>query len=285
MCSYEDCFKNLIFVKIPLDEQVKIQNFLDKKTAKIDALIEKDKKLIELLKEKRTALINHVVTKGLDPNVKLKDSGIEWIGKIPEGWEVGKIKQFAKVITGSTPQSGNDSYWDGNVVWITPADLSQRSKHIFDSKRKITKEGYSSCGTTYVDKGTIIIASRAPIGYPTIVGTRLCFNQGCKAFEIEKEFISDYCYYYLNAYEEVLTALGKATTFSELSTYDFSSFLVLKPQKTEQLQITKYLDKQTSKIDKTIKLIEKKIEHLEEYKKSLIHYVVTGKVDVRGVEA
>jgi len=281
----EDCFKNLIFVKIPLDEQVKIQNFLDKKTAKIDALIEKDKKLIELLKEKRTALINHVVTKGLNPEAKMKDSGIEWIGEVPEGWSKNKIKHFSKMITGTTPDSGNEKFWDGDIIWVTPADLSQRKKYVSDSKRKITKEGYDSCGTEFVNKNGIILATRAPIGYATIVKTKLCFNQGCKAFEILKEFYPDYIYYFLTAFEEVIISKGNATTFGELSMYDLSSFEILKPRFEEQTQIVQYLDKATLKIDQTIQKIGEKIELLEEYKKSLIHYVVTGKVDVREVVA
>ena len=284
--------KNISMDEIPriqiitptIQEQNNITDFLDKQTAKIDALIEKDKKLIALLKEKRTALINHAVTKGLDLNAKLKASGIQWIGKIPIGWEVKKVKQFSKIVTGSTPDSGNDRYWEGDINWVTPTDLSLRNKYIYDSKRKITKEGYMSCGTTFVKEGTIIMATRAPIGYPAIVKEKLCFNQGCKAFEIKKDFMSDYCYYYFNAYEEVLNSKGNATTFSELSTHDLASFPVLKPSKKEQHQIVQYLDKATSKIDKTIKIIEKKINLLEEFKKSLIHYVVTGKVDVRKSE-
>jgi type I restriction enzyme, S subunit len=264
-------------------EQQKISSFLDKKLSEIHKTIEKDKELIELLKEKRTALINHVVIKGLKPEAKLKDSRVQWIGKIPEGWNLKKIKQFSKIFTGSTPSSGNEKYWDGDIIWVTPADLSARNKYIFDSKRKITKDGYINCGTTFVSKEAIILATRAPIGYPTIVKEKLCFNQGCKAFEIKKDFISDYCYYYLIAYEEVLNSKGNATTFSELSTYDLASFPVLQPTKSEQSQIAKYLDNTTLKIDQTIKKIEEKINLLEEYKKSLIHHVVTGKVDVREV--
>jgi len=221
----------------------------------------------------------------LKPYPEYRDSGIQWIGEIPEGWEVMKVKQFSRIVTGSTPDSGNDKYWEGDINWVTPTDLSLRNKYIYDSKRKITKEGYTNCGTTFVKEGAIIMATRAPIGYPSIVKEKLCFNQGCKAFEIKKDFMSDYCYYYFNAYEEVLNSKGNATTFSELSTYDLASFPVLKPSKQEQLQIVEYLDKVTAKIDKTIKLIEKKIALLEEFKKSLIHHIVTGKVDVRWVEA
>jgi len=162
----------------------------------------------------------------LEPYPKYKDSEIDWIGEIPEAWGVRKIKQLSRIVTGSTPDSGNDAYWDGNINWITPADLSQRKKYSPDSKRKITKEGYDSCGTTFVREGAIILATRAPIGYATIVQEKLCFNQGCKAFKIEKQkIIPDYIYYYLNAHEEVLISQGNVTTFGELSTYNLHHFM------------------------------------------------------------
>ncbi|MCX6748677.1 MAG: restriction endonuclease subunit S, partial [Candidatus Pacearchaeota archaeon] len=264
----------------PIEEQKQIANYLDKKITDINNLLEKDKHLIKLLKEKRIALIRHIITKGINPKVKFKDSGIDWIGKIPEEWNTKKVKLFSRVITGATPDSGNDTYWDGDIIWVTPADLSTRDKYISDSKRKITKEGYLNCGTNFVGKGDIILATRAPIGYPTIVNEKLCFNQGCKAIKILKECISEYCYYYLNAYEEVLNSKGNATTFSELSTYDLASFPILIPSKSEQIKIIEFLDKATSKIDETVKKIREKIELLEEYKKSLIHYVVIDKVNV-----
>ncbi|MCX6750270.1 MAG: restriction endonuclease subunit S, partial [Candidatus Pacearchaeota archaeon] len=194
----------------PIEEQKQIANYLDKKITDINNLLEKDKHLIKLLKEKRIALIRHIITKGINPKVKFKDSGIDWIGKIPEEWNTKKVKLFSRVITGATPDSGNDTYWDGDIIWVTPADLSTRDKYISDSKRKITKEGYLNCGTNFVGKGDIILATRAPIGYPTIVNEKLCFNQGCKAIKILKECISEYCYYYLNAYEEVLNSKGNA---------------------------------------------------------------------------
>lgn len=285
--------KNISMVDIPkisliipsLSDQTAIANFLDKKIAKIDALIKKDKKLIALLKERHYTLINHAVTKGLDPNAKLKDSGIEWIGEIPEEWEVRKIKHFSRLFTGSTPDSGNEKYWDGNITWVTPADLSVQRKFIKESKRTISHEGYINSGTNFVNVGAIILATRAPIGYPTIVGTKLCFNQGCKAFEIKRDFFLDYVYYFLNAGIDILVSKGNVTTFGELSSYDLISFHVLLPSLSEQTTIVNFLDKATAKIDKTIKLIEKKIKLLEEYKKSLIHHVVTGKVDVRGIES
>jgi type I restriction enzyme S subunit len=211
--------------------------------------------------------------------LKYKDSGVDWIGKIPEGWEIRKIKHFARMFTGTTPDSGNERYWDGDVIWVTPADLSQRKKYISDSRRNITKEGYESCGTKYVKKKAIILATRAPIGYATIVGAKLCFNQGCKAFEIQKEYYPDYVYYYLNSFEDVLISRGNATTFSELSMYDLSSFEVPKPSMAEQTQIADYLDAHNSRIDNAIEKDNSLIGLLKEKRTALINQVVTRGLD------
>lgn len=215
----------------------------------------------------------------LKPNPKYKDSGISWIGKIPEGWEVKKVKQFSRLFTGSTPDSGNEKYWDGDITWVTPADLSAQQKFIKKSKRTITREGYDNSGTSFVSTGAIILATRAPIGYPTIVGAKLCFNQGCKAIEIKKDFIPDYLYYYLNAYVDVLVSKGNATTFGELSSYDLTSFKVLMPTIQEQTTIANFLDKKTVEIDALIEKDKKLIVLLKEKRTALINHAVTKGFD------
>jgi type I restriction enzyme S subunit len=210
---------------------------------------------------------------------KYKDSRIKWIEKIPEDWKVRKIKHFSKIFTGSTPESGNDAYWNGEIIWLTPLDLNNSGKFVSSSKRKITKEGFLRCGTRFINKGAIILATRAPIGYPKITNTKLCFNQGCKAFEIEKEFITDYCYYYFVAFEDILKSKGNATTFSELSTYELASFLVLKPPTKEQNIIAYLLDEKILKIDKLIEKDKKLIELLKEKRIALINQIVTKGLD------
>ncbi|MBA7484385.1 hypothetical protein ES707_19910 [subsurface metagenome] len=222
---------------------------------------------------------------GGDNKIKLKlypeymYSGIQWIGKIPKGWEVKKVKQFSRLFTGSTPDSGNEKYWDGDITWVTPADLSTQQKFIKKSKRTITREGYDNSGTSFVSTGAIILATRAPIGYPTIVGAKVCFNQGCKAIEIKKDFIPDYVYYYLNVYVDVLVSKGNATTFCELSSYDLTSFQVLMPTIQEQTTIANFLDKKTVEIDALIEKDKKLIELLKEKRTALINHAVTKGLD------
>ena len=211
----------------------------------------------------------------LKPYPGYRDSRIKWIGEIPEGWEVRKIKHFSKLFTGSTPDSGNEKYWDGNITWVTPADLSVQQKFIKESKRTISHEGYINSGTDFVNVGAIILATRAPIGYPTIVGTKLCFNQGCKAFEIKKDIISDYAYYFLDAYIDVLISKGNTTTFGELSTYDLASFPLLKPPLPDQTTIISFLDKRTARFDALIEKDKRLIALLKEKRTALINHAVT----------
>lgn len=264
----------------PIIEQSQIATFLDNKSRQIDNLIAKKQKLIELLQEERTALINQVVTKGLDPTVPMKDSGIEWLGEIPANWEVTKLKYKAKIINGSTPDTGNAEYWDGNIKWVTPSDISKSNTiEISDSIRKITELGLANCGTNLIPQNSIILTTRAPIGNLAINSLELCTNQGCKA--IVPLNGNPYFYYYqiLN-FSDVLVSLGSGTTFKELSTPALSDFMVATPPIPEQSEIASFLSRKNDEISGTIKFEERQIEHLIEYKTSLINEAVTGKIDI-----
>jgi len=143
----------------PIEEQQAIASFLDRETARIDALIQKKERMIELLKEKRIALITQAVTKGLDANVPMRDSGIEWLGEVPEHWRITSIKHIAKVVNGSTPSSSEPDFWDGDILWATPDDLgSLNDKYLCSTNRQITKEGYQSCGTTIAPGNSIVLS-------------------------------------------------------------------------------------------------------------------------------
>ncbi len=277
----------------PLPDQTAITNFLDKQTAKIDALIENDKKLIVLLKEKRTALINHVATKGLNPNVKLKDSGIDWIGEIPEGWEVRKISSF-----GFFSSSGIDKKTEPDeslVKMVNYTDIYGNDSLVIDSKRELMtvscpRGKMISCN---LKKGDIVFTpsseTEEDIGLSAVILENLkntVFSYHVIRFRpITK--INLFYKKYIGNNHFVLSQFSrtcKGTTRQILTHNDFKGILIILPPIEDQTAIANFLDKATSKIDKTIKLIEQKVNLLEEYKKSLIHYVVTGKVDVRRVE-
>jgi len=280
-----DQIHNMLFVVPPKKEQKKIVDFLDGEIDFIDELIRRYHLFISNLQEKRISLITRAVTKGLNPNVKMKHSGVEWIEEIPEHWEIKKIKYLFKVVNGSTPKSGVEDYWDGDIVWVTPDDLGNLlSSYISESARMLTIEGYKNCGTTLVPKGSIVISTRAPIGHLAIADVELCTNQGCKSLIlISKHVVIKYYFYLLKAAKEILNSLGKGTTFIELGTYSLESLNIPLLPKNEQEQIVQYLNYETQKIDTLIEKIKKQIEYLNEYRISLITNAVTGKIDVRGI--
>ncbi|HQF37462.1 MAG TPA: restriction endonuclease subunit S [Candidatus Dojkabacteria bacterium] len=279
----QDKIKEYYVYTPPLSEQIQISFYLDNKTSLIDRLINNNKKLIKLLEEKRTALINKVITKGLDPNVKMKDSGIEWIGEIPEHWEVKRLKFLGQIVGGSTPSSSEEAFWDGDINWITTADMGNtKGKYIYKSKRTITKAGLDSIGNKIFPVGSLIISNRAPIGYVFISQLPSATNQGCKTIYDIKGNV-DFMYYYLISIRNILESLGKGTTFKELSDTSLESIKVPFPSQLEQNKIVEYLDKKTSCIDETINKVKDENKLLREYRASLISNVVTGKIKVNNL--
>lgn len=258
-----------------MQEQQSIADFLDEKCEKIDKVTSEIEGQIQVLEDYKKSLITETVTKGLDKNVLMKDSGIDWIGQIPGNWQIKKIKYLFKVINGSTPDSDYLDYWDGDITWITPADMPDFG-YISKGERSITLKGYKSCGTTLVPSNSIVVSSRAPIGKINITENTLCTNQGCKCL-VSNNLCNKYYYYFLYSQKEQLIDAGRGTTFIELSTYALSNFYALLPPIKIQEQIADYLDKECEKIDKTINDKKEQLETIKEYKKALIYEYVTGK--------
>ena len=267
----------------PLPDQTAIASFLDKKTAKIDALIEKDKKIIELLKKKRTALINHAVTKGLDPNVKLKDSGVDWIGEIPERWEVVPLKKYLQSFVdyrGATPEKTNEG-----IFLVTGKNIKEGKINYELSKEYVFEDQYE--GVMHRGKpkiGDLLFTTEAPLGEVANVDyEKIALAQRIIKIRGKKQKLDNYYlkYYIMTQlFQSHLQSLATGSTALGLKASNWCFLKLIVPALSEQLQIVQYLDKATAKIDKTIQKIEEKVKLLEEYKKSLIHYVVTGKVDV-----
>ncbi len=253
-------------------EQEAITSFLDSKTSKIDQTIEKDKELIELLKEKRTALINHVVTKGLDPKAKMKDSGIDWIGDIPDGWEVKKLKFFANEKKNKVKDAENKKY-----IGL---------EHIESETGKLKKYGNSND----VDGDTLTFTENNVLFgklRPYLVKVVITQDRGVCSTEIivyeAKEVLPLFLKYRLisKGYIDYVNSLTYGVKMPRADPTTLSNIKLPVPPKKEQFQIVEYLDKETSKIDQTINKIQEKFNLREEYKTSLIHHVVTGKVDVK----
>ena len=210
---------------------------------------------------------------------KYKDSGVAWIGEIPEHWEVIKIKNAFNIISGATPKTDNMAYWDGEITWITPADYNTEDKIISSGKRNITLAGLNSCGTSIVPEGSIIFSKRAPIGLVAINVVPLCTNQGCISCIPKPSVNTKYFYYLMSVLTEWFELFGSGTTFKELSTNNFANFILSQPLILEQQSIAAYLDQKCGEIDELITLQEEMITKLQSYKQSVITEAVTKGLD------
>lgn len=214
------------------------------------------------------------------PYPAYKNSEVEWLGKVPEHWVIASIRYRYSIVGGSTPQSDKQEYWDGDISWITPSDLSKlKSFEIQDSERKITEQGLRSCGTTLVPTGSVILSTRAPIGSLGVTTKSLCTNQGCKALVIQGDGDSRYLAYILSVSTSELNIRGRGATFLELSSDELGSFRMAFPSNPEQQAIAAHLDRETARIDALVAKKTRFIELLREKRQSLITHAVTKGLD------
>ena len=267
----------LPFLIPPIAEQNAIVSFLDDQVSQIDSLIQEAKASIEEYKQWKKSVIFEAVTKGLNRNVTMKDSEISWIGDVPASWNIRKIKNGFSIVSGATPKSDKKEYWDGDVIWITPADYKTEDKYIRGGRRNLSDEGYSSCGTTVVPVGSLIFSKRAPVGTVAINSVPLCTNQGCLSCIPNSTADSEYFYYAMSVFTEQFELFSSGTTFKEISANAFANFTLPCPPIAEQKEIAKYLSVKCSEIDDIRREKQALIDDMEAYKRSLIYEVVTGK--------
>lgn len=206
---------------------------------------------------------------------KMKDSGIEWIGEIPEGWEIRKIKNNFMIYAGATPKSEKAEYWDGGIPWITPADFKTTDKYVSYGRKSLTALGYDSCGTTFVPAGSIIFSKRAPVGSVVIAKNTLCTNQGCLACIPNDAVNSTYFYYCMSIFTEQFELVSAGTTFKEIAASTFASFLLPCPPLSQQNEIVNFLDKESSRIDSMLSKTRSSIEEYKKLKQAVITQAVT----------
>ncbi|EAI0397913.1 restriction endonuclease subunit S [Campylobacter jejuni] len=265
----------------PLKEQEQIANFLDEKCKKIANFIEKKEKLITLLKEQKQAFINKATTKGLDKNVNFKDSGIEYLGEIPQHWKLVRLGLILKTSSGTTPDSGNDKYYKGGqIVWINSGDLNDG--FLKDSKRKITQDALDDYSVLKIfDKDSLIVAMYgATIGKTAILKVNACVNQACCVLEKSAWYNTFYLFYLFNRYKKELISMGSGGGQPNISQDIIKNIKIPLPPLKEQEQIANFLDEKCKKIDLLIEKTEKQIKLIKEYKTTLINQAVCGRISL-----
>ena len=209
-----------------------------------------------------------------------RDSGAKWLREVPTHWDVKRLKALFKVVNGATPKTTAPEYWDGKIVWVTPDDLGKLSHfEIRSTKRRITDEGYDSCGARLVPEGSLVLSTRAPIGHLAIAGIPLCTNQGCRSLVFRHLAIPRYFYFQFLAARPAIASLGQGSTFAELASDALNEVQIVEPPLAEQSAIATFLDRETAKIDSLISKKEHLIELLQEKRAALIGRIVTKGLD------
>ena len=196
---------------------------------------------------------------------------------IPALWETVVVDDVADVYNGATPSTGDEQNYGGNVIWITPKDLSdQKQKFVYQGERNISKTGYDSCSTHLLPINTVLMSSRAPIGLLAIAKTELCTNQGFKSFVPKEDCMATYLYYYLQNHIKQIEQLGTGTTFKEVSRENVLSFPILKPHNAV---LDLWEKKVTALNDKQLEL-QKENENLTKQRDELLPLLMNGQVSV-----
>jgi len=265
-------------------EQQAIASFLDRETARIDALIQKKERMIELLKEKRIALITQAVTKGLDPNAPMKDSGIEWLGEVPEHWEVKRIKHVAtRIQTGCTPPTSKEQYYeDGTIQWFGPSSFTG-DLYLSDPVKIINESSVTDGVARLFEEGSVMMVGiGATIGKIAQIKIPSSCNQQITVVTLKRsECDPDYYTYLLKTMETTIRGIAPSATLAIFDQGKIGSLSVLKPPLFEQVQVAEFLSDKLSVLEHMMSTISGSIRLLREYRSSLINAAVTGKIDLR----
>ena len=279
----EDAYAHAIAVS-PIHEQRAIAAFLDRETAKIDGLLARKERLIELLQEKRAALITRAVTRGLDPNVPMKDSSIEWLGEIPAHWDVKRIKWVARMESGHTPDKKVDAYWnDGDIPWVSLNDTGhlKNQDYISDTEYYTNELGLKNSSARLLPPRSVIFSRDATIGLCAITGRSMAVSQHFIAWICNEALLPEYLLRVFDAMQRELAQLTMGATLRTIGMSDVKTLTTPVPPLPEQKQIVAYIRKETVAIDTLIAKVRQAIDLLKEFRTALISATVTGKIDVQ----
>lgn len=279
----DDFVRNFAMAFPPVAEQTAIATFLDRETAKIDRLIAEQEKLIDLLAEKRQATISHAVTKGLNPDAPMRDSGLEWLGAIPAHWTISRLGRFATVENGTTPSRLKEEYWaEGNVPWLASGEVNQL--YINEASEFITAKALEECSLRVLPVGTIIVGMIGQ-GKTRGMSAMLCvpasINQNLAAICPGPQLTSKYLLNIFHAVYEWLREAGRGGNQAAMNCQILSALRIPLPSMDEQALIVAFIDAETARLDALTAEATRGIDLLKERRSALISATVTGKVDVR----
>ena len=261
-------------------EQRAIATFLDRETAKIDALVEAQERLIALLKEKRQAVISHAVTKGLDPSAPMKDSGVEWLGQVPAHWEVCSAKRVASVFVPqrNKPELNSDGV---GIGWVTMDDMRQHD--IWETHRWVSTEAAAVAGSSVLPAGSVIASCVGNFGVSSINRTQVIINQQLQAYIPSPSVFAEWLAYSVRLGVRYFEQVATVATLPYVNQIGFGGLPLALPPMEEQRAILRNLEERIRSMGSLIEGAEVAVSLLKERRAALISAAVTGKIDVRGL--
>lgn len=272
-----------IILPVPhYSEQQQIADYLDTKCSEIDATAEDIQKEIDLLEDYKKSVITEAVTKGLNPDAEMKDSGIEWIGEIPKGWKIIRLKYITNSIGDGL--HGTPNYDDlGTIFFINGNNLGNRKISITEKTNRLTEEEYKKCGVVKLDKCTLLMSLNGTYGTLSMYDNEpIMLSKSVGYINVCNKETKEYLYYFLQSSlaQNQMTISLAGTTIANLSLATVRNLKICLPSICEQQQIADYLDIKCSEIDALIADKKRQLDILADYKKSLIYEYVTGKKEV-----
>jgi type I restriction enzyme, S subunit len=274
-----DDIPKLILTRPPLPEQTQIATFLDRETAKIDALVAEQRRLMELLKEKRQTVISHAVTRGLNLDAPMKPSGIEWLGDVPEHWEVLPAKRVSSVFVPQRNKPDLNADGDGHF-WVTMEQM--RSEEINTAELSVTESAAKEAGTRVLPAGSVVASCVGTFGLAAISRVDVIINQQLQAFMPTNRVDAKFMRHCVVIAEGYFAQIGTAATIAYVNQLGFANMPMVLPPKAEQHQIVTFLATESAKFDTLTTEAQRAINLLQERRTALISAAVTGQIDVRG---
>jgi len=274
----------------PHQDQVSIAAFLDAKTAEIDALIAKKERLIATLAEQRSARIALAISKGVDHDVTLKESGVYWLGRIPAHWEVIRTKFVARLRSGHTPSRQHPEYWENcTIPWFGLADVWQlrdgRVEYVSETAEEISELGLANSAARLLPKGTVILSRTASVGFSAILGADMATTQDFVNWVCGPRIRPEFLLYVFRAMAPEFKRLVMGSTHQTIYMPDAGKFVCPVPPLEEQDRIITRIHADLGAIDALTDRVRLAIDRLREYRTALISAAVTGKIDVRSYQA
>jgi type I restriction enzyme S subunit len=280
-----DSYRVMPVLTPPLQEQRAIADYLDRETARIDTLIEKQLQLIETLRERRFAMLSHITRFGLDSPVRLVDSGFGWLGMVPAHWHVGNIRRFAQMKTGHTPSRTMEEYWqDCEIPWFTLADVWQlrdgTRTYLGQTKAMISELGLANSAAELLPEGTVVLSRTASVGFTGIMPEPVATSQDFWNWVCGPNLLPEYLVYVFRAMRDEFRSMTMGSTHKTIYQPVAAAMRIPVPPFEEQRAIVDHLDRHLGRIDVLIAKSERFIELARERRGALITAAVTGQIDV-----